>query len=67
MDPDDQRTLAAWAVLVIGGVGCGVGGVLLGDANAAAALGWYALAVGGALAAGAVPMPKVGDWRPLRE
>ena len=67
MDPEAQRTIAAWVVLLFAGC-CSVAFALIdGDANVAAALGWYALAVGSALAAGAVPMPNVGDWRPLRE
>ena len=68
MEPEAQRTLAAWAVIGLGIVGCGVAFALIDSVDStAAALGWYALAVGSALAAGAVPVPNVRDvWR-LRE
>jgi|GEM_PF-6177632 len=66
MDPDVQRTVAAWAVLVLGFVGCGVMFTLLDGADAGTVLGTYAFAIAMAVAAGAVPLPGVlGRLHPL--
>ncbi|GAA0667935.1 hypothetical protein ACFQDG_07990 [Natronoarchaeum mannanilyticum] len=57
MDPDAQRTVAAWAVLLLGGVGCGVMFTLLEGADAGSVLRTYAFGIAIAVAAGTVPLP----------
>jgi len=66
MDPDAQRTVAAWAVIVLGFVGSGIVVALLDGADAVSVLGWYAFAISMAIAAGAVPLPgALGRLHPL--
>jgi len=61
MEPDAQRKVAAWAVIVLGGVGCGVMVTLIDGADAGSVLKTYAFGIAVAVAGGAVPLPGVLD------
>jgi len=66
MNPDAQRTVAAWAVILLGGVGCGVMFTVIDGADAGSVLRTYAFGIAIAVAAGAVPLPgALGRWHPL--
>jgi len=66
MEPDVQRTVAAWAVILLGGVGCGVAFTLIDGADVVSVLGTYASGIAIAVVAGAVPLPgALGQWHPL--
>jgi len=66
MDPDVQRTVAGWAVIVLGFVGCGAMFTVIDGADAGSVLRTYAFAIAMAVAAGAVPLPgALGRLHPL--
>jgi len=66
MDPDAQRTVAVWAVIALGGIGCGVMFTLLEGADAGAVLRTYASGIAIAVTAGTVPLPGwLGRVHPL--
>jgi O-antigen/teichoic acid export membrane protein len=68
MEPERQRAVAAWSVVLGGFLGCGLLGVLIEEFEALDALGAYALVTGFAVAAGVLPMPASGrDWHPFAD